>query len=272
VREIESGLNMPPRSHVVITGTGRAGTTFLIELFTHLGFDTGFDTDEIVVGKNKTARAGLEHDIRDSNCPFVVKSPWFCDYAEEVIHSEGIDLRHVLVPIRDLIAAAESRRQVSRARIAKLSVFKRLKQSIRPKTFAGGLWHTNSDKPGKQEDVLLMQIYRLMLTLSNTTVPITFMQYPRIVKDCHYLYEKLQPVLMNVSYEFFQETFNRVADPELVTQFELENKARVNSKWSVLPKHTEKILPDVDQESMNDTTCLDAVDREDLAAPEDRTM
>jgi hypothetical protein len=98
-------------------------------------------------------------------------------------------------------------------------MFKRLKHSIRPKTFAGGLWHTNSDKPGRQEGVLLMQIYRLMLTLSNTTVPIIFMQYPRIVKDCPYLYEKLQPVLTNVSYEFFQETFNKVADPEVVAQF-----------------------------------------------------
>lgn len=211
---------MSPRSHVVITGTGRTGTTFLIELFTHLGFDTGFDTDEIVAGKNKIARAGLELDIRDGNCPFVVKSPWFCDYAEEVIHREDIDLRHVLVPIRDLSAAAESRRQVSRARISKLSVFKRLRHSIRPKTYPGGLWHTDSDKPGKQEEVLLRQIYKLMLTLSNAAVPVTFMRYPRIVKDCPYLYEKLQPVLKNVSYDFFQMTFNKVADPALVNNFD----------------------------------------------------
>jgi hypothetical protein len=28
---------------ILITGTGRCGTTFLIKLFTFLGFDTGFD-------------------------------------------------------------------------------------------------------------------------------------------------------------------------------------------------------------------------------------
>ena len=28
---------------ILITGTGRCGTTFLIKLFTFLGFDTGYD-------------------------------------------------------------------------------------------------------------------------------------------------------------------------------------------------------------------------------------
>ena len=33
--------NLPKK--ILITGTGRSGTTFLIKLFTFLGFDTGFD-------------------------------------------------------------------------------------------------------------------------------------------------------------------------------------------------------------------------------------
>jgi hypothetical protein len=31
------------KRHILISGTGRAGTTFLVQLFTALGFDTGFD-------------------------------------------------------------------------------------------------------------------------------------------------------------------------------------------------------------------------------------
>ena len=36
---------MTPRRHVVITGTGRAGTSFLVELLTHLGLETGFGVE-----------------------------------------------------------------------------------------------------------------------------------------------------------------------------------------------------------------------------------
>lgn len=214
---------MPTKTHVVITGTGRTGTTFLVELFTHLGFDTGFSIDELAIKKNKTARAGLELDIRDHNCPFIVKSPWFCDYAQEVVGRQDISIEHVFVPIRDMHAAAESRRHVSKTRISKLSVFKQLKHSIRPKIFAGGLWHTDSVKPGKQEEVLLRQIYQLMFVLSDTSIPVTFMRYPRIVKDSQYLYGKLEPVLKNVSYDLFQLTFNKVANPSLVNSFNMND-------------------------------------------------
>jgi hypothetical protein len=100
---------MSPRHHVVITGTGRAGTTFLVELLTCLGLDTGFSADSVGQKKDRHGRAGLEHDIRESNCPFLVKSPWFCDYAEEVICRDDILIEHIFIPIRDLNAAAESR-------------------------------------------------------------------------------------------------------------------------------------------------------------------
>lgn len=34
--------------------------------------------------KDPNGRAGLEFDIRENNSPYIVKSPWFCDYAKEV--------------------------------------------------------------------------------------------------------------------------------------------------------------------------------------------
>lgn len=51
------------RPHVVITGTGRTGTTFLVELLTHLELDTGFTAESVTQMKDQTGRAGLEHDI-----------------------------------------------------------------------------------------------------------------------------------------------------------------------------------------------------------------
>ena len=39
--------SLTPRHHVIITGTGRAGTTFLMELLTNLGLDTGFNSGNL---------------------------------------------------------------------------------------------------------------------------------------------------------------------------------------------------------------------------------
>src|SRR5437660_11896971 len=73
------------RSHVVISGTGRAGTTFLVQLLTHLGLNTGFDIDKMEV--HPIARAGLEMNIRDENAPYIVKTPSLCDSLEDVLAS-----------------------------------------------------------------------------------------------------------------------------------------------------------------------------------------
>lgn len=212
---------MSSRTHIVITGTGRSGTTFLIELLTQLGLETGFNASDIdiVSKKNHIARAGLEYDIRLPDCPFIVKSPWFCDHADEVITRDDVVIQHVFIPIRDLNAAAESRRHVARENISNLSLIKRLKYLINPREFDGGLVRTKSKSPGVQEGILLKKIYNLMLALSDNSLPMTFMRYPRIVKDCPYLFEKLKPALGDISYADFSKAFNKTARPELVHSF-----------------------------------------------------
>ena len=41
-RVSDSRLAYVPRRHLVTTGVGRSGTTYLVELPTRLGLDTGF--------------------------------------------------------------------------------------------------------------------------------------------------------------------------------------------------------------------------------------
>jgi hypothetical protein len=190
----------------------------LVELLTQLGLDTGFSSSDLA-RKNKEGRAGLERDIRREGCPFIVKSPWFCDHADEVIQRNDIMIEHVFIPIRDLHAAAESRRQVTNSNLLNLPLMERLKHRIRPKQFDGGLWHTHSRNMGKQEEVLLSQIYKLMLAVSNTRIPVTFMRYPRIVKDWRYLFEKLKPILPDIAEESFSAAFSKRVRPELVHSF-----------------------------------------------------
>jgi hypothetical protein len=60
------------KHHVIISGTGRAGTTFLVQLLTELGLDTGFPDAHSQIFPN--CNAGMEYDIRDPKAPYIVKS------------------------------------------------------------------------------------------------------------------------------------------------------------------------------------------------------
>lgn len=169
---------------------------------TNLGLDTGFDRDTARAIVETEGRAGLELDVRKKRCPYVVKSPHFCDYAPEVLQNQEISIDRVLIPIRDLEAAAESRRYVTRLNSTK-----------------GGLWHTDSLEPGAQERALLSQMYKLVLALSDRHIPVTFIRYPRLIKDPSYLFKKLAPILQDITLDTFLEAFNATVRPELVHQF-----------------------------------------------------
>lgn len=202
------------RAHIVITGTGRAGTSLLVQLLTFLGLDTGYSPERMALFA--TARAGLEHDIRREDSPYIVKSPWFCLYAEDVLQNRSdILIEHVFIPMRDLHAAAESRRYVTEQFKAKLTPEEREKVDI--SRIPGGLWLTRDES--SQEKILLDQLYKLLLVLSNTTIPVTLMHYPRIVKDSQYLYAKLKPILKDITYAKFESAFKSTVLPEFIHSF-----------------------------------------------------
>jgi hypothetical protein len=175
------------KRHIIITGTGRAGTTFLIQLFTSLGFDTGFTnfTSNLFLNCN----AGMEWDFRKPNSPYVIKSPHLCDYLDDVLETKNVIIEHAIVPVRDLYSAAESRRNVTRTSDEKL-----YKEKI-----PGGLWHT--DNPDHQEAILTKQLYKLIYTITKWDIPITLMHFPRLVQEGGYLYSKIKPILNGISYE-----------------------------------------------------------------------
>lgn len=188
--------------HVVISGTGRAGTTFLVQLMTALKLDTGFDNPASGIFPN--CNAGMETDILQPDPPYIVKSPWLCDTLEQALKSKRIVIDHALIPIRDLYAAAESRRVVSE------------KAGFAEGT-PGGLWHTKIS--GDQETVLTLELYNLFLTLTTHDIPVTLLHFPRFVKDPKYLYDKIRFLLPGIGYPEFQQCFQSVSRPELVHDF-----------------------------------------------------
>lgn len=233
---------MPVRSHVVISGTGRTGTSFIVEVLTRLELDTGFTLEDVAAVPETESRGGLERNINRPDCPFIVKTPFFCEQAEQVLERPDIRVEHVFIPIRELYAAAESRRRVSRKHLARMPLRERVVRlmmnsgipggrllerfSSQPlggkallrNRFAGGLWGTESLRAGDQEAELLMETYKLMLAMADASTPVTLLRYPRLARDCPYLFDKLRPVLGGISYESFAAAFQQAARPEFAHQ------------------------------------------------------
>ncbi|CAI8751560.1 hypothetical protein [Methylocaldum szegediense] len=196
------------KHHVIISGTGRSGTTFLIQLFTALGFDTGFS--DLTSAVHSNCNAGMEWDIRRANAPYIIKSPWLCDYLDDVLGSTNIVIDHAIIPIRHLYSAAESRRDVAR----------RTDPSLYSGNIPGGLWHASN--PQQQESVLAEQLYKIIYTIAKRDIPVTLLYFPRFIYEEEYLYRKIVPILNGIKYERYLEVFKQVARPELVHDFRLE--------------------------------------------------
>lgn len=194
-----------PRRHVIISGTGRTGTTFLMQLLTALRLDTGFGDLHSAIAAN--CNAGMERDIREPDAPYIVKSPWLCDCLDDILEEGDIVIDHALIPMRDLYSAAESRRRVT--------------ETSDPAEFdgiiPGGLWHT--DDPQAQEDILAHQLYELIHTLAKHDVPTTLLYFPRLIHDPAYLYRKLSCVLGWIRYGAFLKVYREVCRPQLVHDF-----------------------------------------------------
>ena len=194
------------RHHIIISGTGRAGTTFLVQLLTELGLDTGFPKGQKI---DQNSSAGLELDLRSARAPYIIKSPWLCDYLDEVLQGGELIIDCALIPMRDLYSAAESRRRVANI------------PNPNPTSIPGGLWHTT--EPEDQEKILEGQLYKLIYALAKHDVHLKLLLFPRLVDDPDYLYNKIKFLLDGLSYDTFLETFQLISRPELVHDFISKN-------------------------------------------------
>jgi hypothetical protein len=208
----------PPRSRtstahgrIIIAGTGRAGTTFLVQLFTALGFSTGYTFEAAMTEIDDICHGGLEKSLVNDGNPYVIKSPLFADQLAAALQSGRIVIHAAILPMRDLFGAAESRRRVYR---------ETQNRGLDPFQQRGALWCT--DKPQDQEAVLMHKFYRTVLPLVQFDVPIYFLAFPRLVRDSRYLFDGLQPLLVDhgVSVEELVRAHRRTARPELVHEFD----------------------------------------------------
>jgi|ERR1035437_395812 hypothetical protein len=205
-----------PKHHLIISGTGRAGTTFLVQLLTELGLDTGFPN--ATSGIHESCNAGMEWNIKQPNAPYVVKNPALCKDLEEVLEAGNTVIDCAIIPIRDLYASAESRRTVQR--------------KLNKKDALGGLILTKN--PSEQENVLALQLHSLVHTLAKHDVPMIWLYFPRHVQDPEYLYSKIKSLLPGQTLETFMRAFRAVSRPELVHKFEQKEQPATPQKKPLL--------------------------------------
>jgi len=211
---------------VIITGTGRVGTTFLVHLLTELGLDTGYEPGEVRGHIDGRCHAGLEYDwweqrrkrtvrdwlrqpkhaIRDllndpPPTPYIIKSPALCETLGQLVTGRDLAIDHVYIPIRDLEAAA-----LSRVRVGGVHG-----------SVPGGLWKT--DNPLHQKAVLAEMFFNLVHTLALHDLPHTFLLFPRLVEDWVYVRQKLSFLVKDIDQQSFRAAFEKVADRSLVHDF-----------------------------------------------------
>jgi hypothetical protein len=203
--------------HILIGGTGRAGTTLLVQYFTALGFDTGFSLSRAMQGVDSISRAGLEHPYgrvraKGQRLAYVAKSPLYGKNLHDDLASGELTVKHCIVPVRELSAAAESRRHVTRQALAS-------GKSADDKQRGGIVGGEKAFK--QQERVLAVQFHRLIHTMLVFDVPIHLLKFPEFARGEQDLWTALEPIMTEhgVAHEESDEALARVLRPEFINQF-----------------------------------------------------
>lgn len=206
-----------PGRHLIIAGTGRAGTTALVQLLDACGLETNRETLEYFF----TARAGLEQRI-GPRASYVVKNPYLSEDLAGLL-ATGIDARDidaVIVPIRELDSAVASR----------LDIFRREGLGA-----AGGLWRNR--RPTQQPLLLAQAVHQLLYTCENNGIPVLMLGYPRFVNDPTYAWGRLQPVLGALEESSFVRLHQDVIRKDLVSSdqvYRYPEIVRLDARWALL--------------------------------------
>jgi hypothetical protein len=201
--------------HAVIAGTGRAGTSFLMQFLDACGLDTGLDETSEVTTLDPRARAGLERHLRpEASAPYVIKDPWLFAYCDELDMSR-IELDTLIVPMRDLMPAAESRVYQERMALTERTDLRDLGPPQLAGLTPGGVLY--SLDVVDQARLLAVAFYNLVWWTVKNEIPLLLLEFPRMVEDRDYLLESLWPWLGNhCPLEVAQRAFASTAEPGAV--------------------------------------------------------
>ncbi len=185
------------KHHLLISGTGRAGTSFLVCYLTALGLDTTLSRNGAAYW-DEHAEAGLEQMpfvSGDVDLPYVVKSPTAAEVVEKVVADGTIHVDAIILPMRRMSEAAASRCALeARAIHQHLGWRAELDRPIAFNgTVPGGILY--SLHPLDQARVLAVCFHDLIMEAAAAEIPMVFPTFPRLVEDWAYLWRTLRHVL-----------------------------------------------------------------------------
>lgn len=197
------------RCHAVIAGTGRAGTTFLVQFFRACGIETG---DVSIY--DERANAGLEIPLNDPKAPYVTKDPWLYTYCDSLdLSTITIDI--VILPVRNLRDAVSSRLIQEKSRVIE-GMPDHFSDADGYGIVPGGSIY--SLEPLDLERILAVGFYRVVHWALRNDLPIVFLDFPRLVQDGDYLINGLWPWLSrHCTREIANTAFAATAQTEKVT-------------------------------------------------------
>ena len=247
LRVQDAALTQPKRHHLLIAGTGRAGTSFLVRFLTELGLETHVSR----FGENpwdEAAQAGLE-DLPVmaglENLPYIFKTPWAYQFIEQMLADPAIAFDAVIIPMRDLVEAAASRAIVQLQAIHGQAPWMARMDSTWENwgdTAGGAVFSLD---PVDQSRLLAVGFHRLVNRLVQAEVPLIFVAFPRLVQDTEYLIGKLRPIIpASITLEQARQSHRRVADAALVR---VGRELRRNGDRHLLPGDSGTAMPTLEE-------------------------
>ena len=186
---------------ILITGTGRCGTTFLIALFTLLGMDTGFTRETLKENIHDKTKGGLEEQPGKYK---ITKNPGFIFMIEFYILQTKQVPKLVIIPVRRFTESTESRYKNTEEQGL---LNDPMPEVITSSKGAGGLWNANT----KEEQMLFynkcMAEYIQVMTCYG--IPTKFIDFHHMTTKSRYLFESLKDIIEpDVTYERFEQCYN----------------------------------------------------------------
>jgi hypothetical protein len=182
---------------ILITGPGRAGTTFLVRLFTRLGYDTGFipyeEPYDIKVRAGCEWRVNLPADKPENarrvlkEAPQILKSPEWALMLKWLLTYNTINIKHIFLPLRDFEDAARSRLNA------------KIDWLVEPGTY--------DDRFQQQTLINAATFGRAIEACMLFNIPITIPLFPLFVEDIDYCYRKVSECWDNVDREKFEREY-----------------------------------------------------------------
>lgn len=184
--------------HLLIAGTGRAGTTFLVRYLTAMGLDTHLSRRGERAWTDEQAQAGLEDFPVGPNLedlPYVVKTPMLYEFIDQVLENPDIQVDGAIIPIRNLREAASSRIILERrAMYASQPWLAHMEKT----------WGASAIVPGgivyslraiDEARILAMGFHVLIEHLVHADIKLIFIDFPRMIHDGDYLFATLASFL-----------------------------------------------------------------------------